>query len=68
MPALFAVVFDRPSFVTERGCPFAILHDFQDRMEALDINLVNFRRSVGIPELAKRFTMIVVEERTYRRA
>lgn len=41
---------------------FVVLHDLQDEVEASDINLVNFRHSAGIPEVARRLTMLVVEE------
>lgn len=40
---------------------FVVLH-LQDEMEASDINLVNIRHSAGIPEVARRLTMLVVEE------
>lgn len=59
----FAVVLDRPSFVTQPGVLFfTVLNELQEEMEPTEINLVNVKRSAGIPEVARRLAMLAVEE------
>ncbi|KAJ5681141.1 hypothetical protein N7536_012280 [Penicillium majusculum] len=59
----FAVVLDRPSFVTEPGVLFfTVLNELQEEMEPTEINLVDVKRSAGILEIATRLAMLAVEE------
>lgn len=46
---------------------FGVLHDPRDEMEASDINHMNVKHSAGIPEAARRVTMLVVEGLTANR-
>lgn len=56
----FAVVLDRPSFVTEPGVLFfTVLNELQEEMEPTEINLVDVKRSAG--EVARRLAMLAVE-------
>ncbi|KAJ5922317.1 hypothetical protein N7516_010020 [Penicillium verrucosum] len=59
----FAVVLDRPSFITQPDVSFfTVLNELQEEMEPTEINLVDVKRSAGIPEVARRLAMLAVEE------
>lgn len=56
------MVLDRPSFVTQPGVLFfTVLNELQEEMEPTEINLVDVKRSAGIPEVARRLAMLAVE-------
>lgn len=60
---LFAVVLNRPSFVTQLGILFfTVLNELQEEMEPTKVNLIDVKRSAGIPEVTRRLTMLAVEE------
>lgn len=57
----FAVVLDKPEFITEPGVLFLTV--FQDLKETLNEgNVAQARRSAGLPEAARRLAMLSVEE------
>ncbi|OQE21359.1 hypothetical protein PENSTE_c012G08121 [Penicillium steckii] len=60
----FAVVIDKPEFITEPGVLFLLNNIKRNYGSQLNRIIAQVRRSAGMPEVARRLAMLAVEENT----